>query len=240
MPAQLGPDGSVIMGAKRSTRNPLINRGKYELGRSLNHRHQVAPDHVFGSVCKRDAEGAADIMFNWARSRQPRRTIDHGRDFLRLNKMAVNAKATGSAQVTAFRSTTDARIVTRPGELLRLKNQVPVDMDRNAVYGSPTPTTNANIGDLIMGNYEAEWVQEQMRREGRQQRKQEKRAALRAQSAMSHRRTHSPAPGRRLSSALDTDGLPTPHARTHTPDPGRPRPWGRAGGFSLGSLAGPL
>jgi len=185
----MGPDGSVIIGAKRSTTNPIINRNHYSLGKSLtSNPSYLDSERVYGTATRTDGESAASIMYNWHPTPEPRKEIDHGRNFLKLNKMAVSAKASGCHEVTEFRNRNDARIVTRPGDVLKLKNQVPVNFNPHRVYGAQTPEARCTMNDLMSYTYEAEWINEQIQKERQRTKKQEQRSALRSTSAASARK----------------------------------------------------
>eukprot|EP00667_Euglena_gracilis_P020352 EG_transcript_22018 len=187
MPQQVSIDGGIIVGAKRSTTNPVINRNHYPLGKSIFSNPVPAKEaaSVHGTLVKRDTETAGSLMYNWTLPSPPRREIDHGRNFMKLNKMAVTAKASDCQQVTQFRQENDARIVSRPGDVLKLKNQVPVNLDPNQVYGTASPEPNATMTKLINYGYEKDWVNEQLQRERKMKKKEDQKAALR-QSATSY------------------------------------------------------
>ena len=91
--------------------------------------------------------------------------MDHGRNFMKLNKLAIQEGKAKSKDVSDFRNSHDCRIITKPGQLLKLKNQVPVDLDRNATFGAPTKGQQASMSALLHHKYEHEWVKAQITKE---------------------------------------------------------------------------
>eukprot|EP00992_Anisonema_acinus_P002710 TRINITY_DN11182_c0_g1_i1.p1 TRINITY_DN11182_c0_g1~~TRINITY_DN11182_c0_g1_i1.p1 ORF type:complete len:241 (-),score=38.92 TRINITY_DN11182_c0_g1_i1:61-783(-) len=186
MPSQFTFNGEVVVGAKRPLWNPVINRNRNEVGKTKfnSNKHVEAADRTYGTLVKRDPETAGNIIFNWTQTSAPQREIDHGRDFVKLNKMSVHAGASKPNEVSSYRSQHDARIISRPGDILRLKNQVPVNIDKNKMYGTPSPAQRFAMSDLIRHTFETEWVTEQLCKEDAHQRQVRKREALRRASPL--------------------------------------------------------
>eukprot|EP00906_Rhabdomonas_costata_P029260 RCo041313 len=186
MPSQFTFNGDVVVGSKRPLWNPIINRNRNEVGKPKfnSNKHVEQADRTYGTLVKRDAEGAGQIIFNWKPTPEPRREIDHGRDFIKLNKMSVTAGAAKPDQVSSFRSENDARIISRPGDILRLKNQVPVNIDRNKVYGTASEVQDFSMSELVRHKFEDEWIKEQLAKEESERKRKEKKDALRRASPM--------------------------------------------------------
>eukprot|EP00996_Jenningsia_fusiforme_P002100 NODE_2943_length_1083_cov_84.117988_g2699_i0.p1 GENE.NODE_2943_length_1083_cov_84.117988_g2699_i0~~NODE_2943_length_1083_cov_84.117988_g2699_i0.p1 ORF type:complete len:242 (+),score=38.90 NODE_2943_length_1083_cov_84.117988_g2699_i0:62-787(+) len=181
MPHQFTFNGEVVVGAKRPLWNPIINRNRFEVGKPKfnSNKHVEIADRTYGTLVKRDPETAGSIIFNWTHSAEKKEEIDHGRDFITLNKMSVNAGASTPIQVSSYRSGTDARIISRPGDILRLKNQVPVNIDKTKTYGTPSPPQECSMSDLIRHSYEGDWINEQLQKEEMRTRYREKKEAIR-------------------------------------------------------------
>lgn len=185
MPLQ--QDGSLIVGVPRPKYNPIINRMHSEVGKgrvgSMPHtRNPEYADYTYGAPTKTDAETAGTIMFNWPKPKVPKTEIDHGRDFLKLNKMSCAEGRSKPRDVSDWRASHDARIVTKPGDLLKLKNQVPVDLDRSKVWGAPTSTQPGMMNSLLTHTFEHEWVQEQIQKEEKLAARQARRQARKQQN----------------------------------------------------------
>lgn len=148
--------------------NAVINRMHNEIGvgRSLGlvPPNQRGADITFGAPTKADPEGVGKVMFDWVESPPPKEVVDHGRDFLRLNKLAVHEGMATASDVAQFRNTHDCRITTKPGTVLKLKSQCPANMDHDHVYGAPRRTDPATMHDLLHHTFEHEWLAERDRR----------------------------------------------------------------------------
>eukprot|EP00667_Euglena_gracilis_P018357 EG_transcript_19481 len=142
--------------------NPVINRLHNEVGvsRSLGlvPPHGFSPSDTFGAPTKEDPEGAGRLMFQWHAPPPRPEVVDHGRDFKRLNAVAVHRGVANASDVAQFRATHDCRLTTKPGTVLRLKGQCPTKQDVDHTYGAPRPV-EPPIGDLLSHTYEHEWLE---------------------------------------------------------------------------------
>mmetsp|Transcript_11839 Transcript_11839/g.21490 ORF Transcript_11839/g.21490 Transcript_11839/m.21490 type:complete len:261 (-) Transcript_11839:1001-1783(-) len=176
----INEDGRLVVGAPRPRNNPIINRHRIlDVGQArpgtLPHCYDPAfKDYTYGTPTQKDGETAASIMFNWPKPRVPKTQIDHGRDFIKLNKMAAHDGKVRPSEVTEWRTKHEARIVTKPGDWLRLKNQCPVNLDRDHCWGTPNAIEPKLVGELISHKFEHEWVDEQLKREEKEARRLER------------------------------------------------------------------
>eukprot|EP00668_Euglena_longa_P041105 GGOE01054089.1.p1 GENE.GGOE01054089.1~~GGOE01054089.1.p1 ORF type:complete len:294 (+),score=44.17 GGOE01054089.1:450-1331(+) len=155
------------MPPRNPNNNAVINRLNSEVGvsRSLGlvPPHGYSQNDTFGAPTKADPEGAGKLMFQWQEPPGRPEVVDHGRDFKRLNMMAVHKGMSSASDLAHFRTAHDCRITTKPGDVLRLKGQCPTKLDVDHTYGAPRPL-EPPIRDLLSHTYEHEWLEAQDRR----------------------------------------------------------------------------
>eukprot|EP01006_Ploeotia_vitrea_P027779 TRINITY_DN60542_c0_g3_i1.p1 TRINITY_DN60542_c0_g3~~TRINITY_DN60542_c0_g3_i1.p1 ORF type:complete len:267 (+),score=36.45 TRINITY_DN60542_c0_g3_i1:29-829(+) len=181
---------SFQVGKPRPTHNAIINQTKSEVGKSRPQLHPVSEDanYTYGIPCKRDPEGAGEVMLSWKEHAPRKKEIDLGRDFIALNKRAAKSKAVRPTDVTAFRATNDARI--KPQRNLPPKKAYL--SDENMAFGKKTCKDNTTVRDLMQNKYEMDWVNDQQNKAHRKYAKQAKQEALRQSSPLRVRSHISP------------------------------------------------
>lgn len=162
--AEITADGDYIIGRKRPKNNPLIHHS--EVGKPSFHNDlpPLPADYTFGAPCKRDPEGAGDVMLTWQSHSPPpsKMAYDFGRDFVALNRRCVSSMCATSKQVSGFRKEHDIRIKPKVGgKKLIAPNKVL--NDPTYAYGARSGESES-VADLLQNRWELEWVMEQKTR----------------------------------------------------------------------------
>ncbi|CAB4021232.1 Hypothetical predicted protein [Paramuricea clavata] len=140
--------------------NPLLQ--KSELGRPLKRCFTLPPDgFTYGRPNLYTGNGAAGALCSWNVVRPSAATQPQERDFVKLNKMAVQAGLTSAPEQYQFRATHDVKVssASKDRSLNKLK-KIPPSM----VFGVPTrPSTP--VFDLLAHKYQEKWIEERRRAE---------------------------------------------------------------------------
>lgn len=166
MPESFGYTATGPLGDKRETmlENQLLLRS--ELGRPMKRGYTEFPGITFryGKPNAIKDGGAAEALSGWPgsgglffhRKKESGREAQPDRDFMALNRSAVQAGLTTAPEQYQFRATHDIRRkVQSEGEKKKITRRIPPSM----VFGIPTrPSTP--IHDLLEHKYQDRWVTE--------------------------------------------------------------------------------
>ncbi|XP_046845424.1 cilia- and flagella-associated protein 77-like [Xenia sp. Carnegie-2017] len=154
----------MTLGIQRESlqNNPLLQ--KSELGKPLKRCFNLPPDDfTYGRPNLYSGNGTADALCSWnvVKPRRVSTAQPEERDFVRLNKMAVQAGLTSAPEQYQFRATHDVKVSSGSKErsLNKLKKIPP-----SAVFGiSRRPSTP--VFDLLAHKYQEKWLEERRKAE---------------------------------------------------------------------------
>jgi len=133
--------------------NPLLVRPA--VGKVRKSTYDVPNDKIFGMIDEKDVEGAKEVIHSW-RIHEPNKAAQAGKDFIRLNSIAVKAGCTSSKEHAEFRQTVDVRLDTRPTK----KAPSPPPVPENG-FGYQNYGPIENMSDVLSHAYQREWVMQQ-------------------------------------------------------------------------------
>mmetsp|Transcript_38710 Transcript_38710/g.121924 ORF Transcript_38710/g.121924 Transcript_38710/m.121924 type:complete len:198 (-) Transcript_38710:418-1011(-) len=160
------------------------------------------PEHVYGYKMMLDAAGAGNIIGGWM-EHTPNEATQPGRDFKKLNRMAI-IKGSGltPSQVADFRRTHDARL--RGGSMqhqqvrcmdLHLSSWrsqpcqaivLPSSRDPEFAYGVKN-VYGTEMGALISNQYMRDFIQSQQRKETQSRMASKKIPVMHTKASLGHR-----------------------------------------------------
>ncbi|EKX36464.1 hypothetical protein GUITHDRAFT_145734 [Guillardia theta CCMP2712] len=143
------------------------------------------PEHVYGYKMMLDAAGAGNIIGGWM-EHTPNEATQPGRDFKKLNRMAI-IKGSGltPSQVADFRRTHDARL--RGGSMQHQQAIVlPSSRDPEFAYGVKN-VYGTEMGALISNQYMRDFIQSQQRKETQSRMASKKIPVMHTKASLGHR-----------------------------------------------------
>lgn len=127
--------------------NPLLV--KVQTGKVKATTYHLPPSgFTYGRRDGFEEEGVKDVVNRWA-LHQPPRPAAPGRDFVTLNRSAVVRGATNSKDITAFRSTHDARLQKSQ----TITKAPPLALPADATFGRPSKPSTP-IHDVISNAFQ--------------------------------------------------------------------------------------
>ena len=133
--------------------NVLLHRPN--LGASAATTRKLPSDknlqHEYGWRQERDGSGSKDVLGGWA-EHEGTGHLQAPRDFKALNKLAMVSGCKNNKDMTAFRSTNDARV-----KVTSLSVDMKKPYDDFTTFGAST-SANENMSDLYSHSFRFDWV----------------------------------------------------------------------------------
>eukprot|EP00755_Sulcionema_specki_P024575 Sspe_Gene.81501::Locus_52317_Transcript_1_1_Confidence_1.000_Length_959::g.81501::m.81501 len=177
----LPTESSVVIG-RRPKNHPVIVT--HEVGKAP--KRSCSPnfvaDQVFGAHCRRDPEGAGEVILSW-KPHVPSKTKTWMREtnFMALNRRTATAKCITPKDVSTYRrghkaptlgrrppSVSPTRPLAVPSHILK---------DDTISFGTRTEKSE-NVRDLITNKFAEDWIKVQLNRQNRAKQKEEQRKAV--------------------------------------------------------------
>ena len=163
-----------LVGKPRPKRHPTIVR--HEVGKAPRRfcGLDFTPDRTFGAYCRRDAEGAGDVILSWkVHTPNKENTSLREKNFMSLNKKATGAKCSTPKDITAFRKVQPSvqyKRIASPSP-----NRLPTDLsnlinNNGLSFGAPTEKSD-KVKDLITHKFACDWIHSQTEKQQQLQRK---------------------------------------------------------------------
>mmetsp|Transcript_9742 Transcript_9742/g.15433 ORF Transcript_9742/g.15433 Transcript_9742/m.15433 type:complete len:216 (-) Transcript_9742:887-1534(-) len=145
------------------------------------------PDHVYGMKSDLDCEGAGAVMGGWM-EHAPNAASVPGRDFKRLNRMAINAgQGLTANQISHFRKKHDARLKGgHPGKADGGTISLPSSQDPSFAYGVKSGG-RIPMEALMQNEYQNQWVAQQGRKDDQYLNAKQKIPVMHTRASLGHR-----------------------------------------------------
>mmetsp|Transcript_26190 Transcript_26190/g.59378 ORF Transcript_26190/g.59378 Transcript_26190/m.59378 type:complete len:216 (-) Transcript_26190:130-777(-) len=173
-----------MMPTTKRTPNPLLITA--EVGKPKPSTMNLPPpEHVYGYKMVLDSAGAGNIIGGWM-EHTPNEATQPGRDFKKLNRMAI-IKGSGltPTQVADFRRTHDARL--RGGSMQHQQAIVlPSSRDPEFAYGVKN-VYGTEMGALISNQYMRDFIESQERKETQSRMASKKIPVMHTKASLGHR-----------------------------------------------------
>mmetsp|Transcript_8010 Transcript_8010/g.18887 ORF Transcript_8010/g.18887 Transcript_8010/m.18887 type:complete len:202 (-) Transcript_8010:381-986(-) len=142
------------------------------------------PEHVYGIKSELDGEGAGAVIGGWV-EHQPNAASMPGRDFKKLNRMALNhGQGVTTSQISSFRKGHDARL--KGGHETSKAVSLPSSQDPEFAYGIKSgPRTS--MEQLMTNQYLRDFVEEQGKKEDQYQMAVRKIPVMHTKASLGHR-----------------------------------------------------
>ena len=166
--------------------NPLLM--PVEIGKPRPSAMELPPpDHVYGMKSNLDGEGAGAVMGGWM-EHAPNAASLPGRDFKKLNRMAINAgQGITASQISNFRKRHDARL--KGGQHVKSEGHVislPSSQDPTLAYGIKSGS-RISMEALMQNEYQNQFVAQQGKKDDQYLNAKQKIPVMHTRASLGHR-----------------------------------------------------
>ena len=147
---------------------------------------------VYGSKSDLDGEGAGAVMGGWM-EHAPNAASVPGRDFKKLNRMALNAgQGLNANQISAYRKNHDARLKGgHAGKSEGGSIALPSSQDPGFAYGKKSGG-RIPMESLMQNEYQNQWVAQQGKKDEGYMKSKQKIPVMHTRASLGHRHVEPP------------------------------------------------
>eukprot|EP01006_Ploeotia_vitrea_P012638 TRINITY_DN33430_c0_g1_i1.p1 TRINITY_DN33430_c0_g1~~TRINITY_DN33430_c0_g1_i1.p1 ORF type:complete len:324 (-),score=192.67 TRINITY_DN33430_c0_g1_i1:1111-2046(-) len=163
------------VGRRKKGQNPLLMRSK--VGQAKSSGVKLPPeDYSYGYVTKQVADGAKTALGGWEQHK-PNAHARPGRDFVKMNRMAMRQGLYSTKDQAKFRKENDVRLSQGAARKKNRAKKQALQVDKDRVYGVKHSGPSENMQSIIGNQFQREWIQSQKQKaaEERKKRKEKKK-----------------------------------------------------------------